>query len=252
MGLFGKKETCCVCGKDVGFNKSKTAEGWLCPDCYKHCGYKIGDSSHLKTVAEIKEDMKAADANLELLKDFRPTKQVGFFIEFDEKKRQWLIPDGFMGKKLKAWVYSFDDIIEYELIENGASVTKGGIGRAVVGGLLFGGVGAVVGGVTGKKTNTVVNSMQIKITVNNFSSSAVTVDLISTQTKVDSGTYKNACKYAQEILSTLALIVKQNESKVTAATPQDSSDEDSIFCNKCGKKMPGDSVFCSKCGTKIA
>ena len=34
---------------------------------------------------------------------------------------------------------------------DGTSVVKGGLGRAVVGGFMFGGVGAVVGGITGGK-----------------------------------------------------------------------------------------------------
>lgn len=43
-------------------------------------------------------------------------------------------------------IYSHSDVIEYELLENGETVTKGGIGRALAEGVLFGGVGAVVGG----------------------------------------------------------------------------------------------------------
>lgn len=55
------------------------------------------------------------------------------------------------GGKKNPKIYKYSDIVDYELLEDGESITKGGLGRAVVGGALFGGVGAVVGGVTGHK-----------------------------------------------------------------------------------------------------
>ncbi|EPZ54444.1 hypothetical protein H477_3583 [[Clostridium] sordellii ATCC 9714] len=51
-------------------------------------------------------------------------------------------------------MYNYKDIIEFELLEDGESITKGGLGRAVAGGVLLGGVGAIVGGVTGIEKQT--------------------------------------------------------------------------------------------------
>lgn len=141
--------------------------------------------------------------------NFNPTKTIGRYIQFDEINRLFLISDGIFKKKNS--IYSFDDIVEYELLVDGATVTKGGLGRAVVGGALFGGVGAIVGGVTGgKKATAMTNKMQIKITVNNFQQPSVYITLIFAPTKTDSYVYKNAYKTAQEILSTFSLIQRQN------------------------------------------
>lgn len=115
------------------------------------------------------------------------------YFEVDEGKKLWLIPDGFVGGKKNPIIYKFSDAVEFELIEDGNSITKGGIGRAVAGGLLFGGVGAIVGGVTGKrKTKSTVNKLQVKITVNSISEPIRYINLIASEVKKKSLTYKTA------------------------------------------------------------
>lgn len=94
---------------------------------------------------------------------FSTTNCVGQFLEIDEKNKLWRLPLSY-----RKTVFSYADILEYEVIKNGISVTKGGLGRAVTGGALFGVAGAVVGGVTGKrKTTTKVTEHKIKITLKN-------------------------------------------------------------------------------------
>lgn len=81
--------------------------------------------------------------------------------------------------------------MDYELLEDGNTLTKGGLGRAVAGGLLFGGVGAVVGGVTGKKHGkSTCSQLQIKITVNNVSEPTEYITFISSEIKKDGMIYK--------------------------------------------------------------
>ena len=61
--------------------------------------------------------------------------------------------DGFL-KERKNNIYSFRDIDYYEVQENETilhSSTKGGLGSSIAGGLLFGGVGAIVGSNIGKR-----------------------------------------------------------------------------------------------------
>ena len=47
--------------------------------------------------------------------------------------------------------FNFSDLMSYELIEDDSVVTSGGVGQALIGGALFGGFGAVAGGITGKR-----------------------------------------------------------------------------------------------------
>lgn len=214
MGFFDLKAICSICKKEVGLNRYKTADGWICPYCSKLCGYNLSTPTRTKTKTDILADIQAMNTQKEELLKFNTTKKIGNYIEFDEENRQWLVPDGFFGNKKNPHIYSFDDIAEYELLENGDSITKGGLGRAITGGILLGGVGAIVGGMTGvKKSKSVINSLKIKITVNDFQNPAVFINFITSQTKADSFIYKTNYKMAQQILSTLALIQKDNEER---------------------------------------
>lgn len=140
------------------------------------------------------------------------TKDFGAYIKFDEINRKWFVPDGFFGGVKNPIIYSFDDIIAFELLEDGNSITKGGTGRAIAGGLLFGGVGAIVGGSTGKrKTKSTCIKLQIKITVNSMSMPAVYINLIAGETKTDGFIYKAAYSSAQNILSVLQVICENNK-----------------------------------------
>lgn len=115
---------------------------------------------------------------------------------------------GMGGKKVGAneW-HEFSDLISYELIEDDSVVTTGGVGQALVGGALFGGLGAVAGGITGKRTQKKkVESLHIKVTLNSFKNSCVLIPLITKPTKTNSKEYKNAFEDAHKILSILDVI----------------------------------------------
>lgn len=212
MGLFSKKETCSICNKEQ--TKLKISNGYICSNCLRSTGLKLPLPSPLKTytIDDINNLILSNKRNKELIETFNATKKIGTYIEFDDNNKKWLIPDGFNGKKKNPKVYNYKDIIEFELLEDGDSITKGGLGRAIAGGVLLGGVGAVVGGVTGKKkTKSIVNSLQIKITLNDINNPTIYIPLIHSKTKTSSFIYKTSYKFAQEILSTLSVITENSE-----------------------------------------
>lgn len=74
----------------------------------------------------------------------------------------------------KIHVLRYSDIVSISYEENGSDVFNKSLGGAVVGGLLFGGVGAIVGGNTAKaKQNKEVRNMSIKILLKSTSDSAI-------------------------------------------------------------------------------
>lgn len=215
MGFFSLKAICAVCNKEVGLNRFQIAnKEWVCAECFKKCGFKLTNMPPIRkmTVADIKEAMNVHAAKLEELNSFTPTKKIGGYIEFDDNQMKWLVPDGFWGGKKNPKIYNYSDIVDFELLEDGESITKGGLGRAIAGEVLFGGIGAVVGGVTGsKKTKSVCTSLKIKITVNDIENPVVYVTFLSTENKKDGILYKTAYKSAQECLSVLQLICNKQE-----------------------------------------
>lgn len=115
-------------------------------------------------------------------------------------------------------IYSFSDIIEFELMEDDAQVTKGGTGKAfgvgIATGVLInpvvGGLGAIAGGVTGKRTTKkVVDSLVFRITVNDLDNPCLLIPIITEPTKTKSKEYQQAFEVAQKTLSILNVMVSK-------------------------------------------
>lgn len=106
-------------------------------------------------------------------------------------------------------IFDFKDIIECEIIEDSNTILKGGVGRAVVGGAIAGGVGAIVGANTRDSKN-VINNLQIRIVTKDITNALYTIDLITTETKKENMLYKNSMKFANSIYATLQSIMNEN------------------------------------------
>ena len=83
--------------------------------------------------------------------------------------------------------------------------------RAIVGGILFGGVGAIVGSNTGEKT---INSLSIVIYLNKISDPMIEIVITSSNTsniKTDGIIYKNQINFARKMDATIRAIIANNE-----------------------------------------
>lgn len=157
---------------------------------------------------------------------FTPTKIIGKLLEVDENAHKWRIPS----TKTTSIIYDYNDIVSFELIEDGETITKGGFGGAVAGGLLFGGIGAIVGSNTGTKA--VCNFMSIKIVLNNLQNPNTYIYVIQNQIKRNSMIYKTLLSGAQECLSVLQLMCnKQSHSNNILKNETSSADEIMKFKN---------------------
>lgn len=104
-------------------------------------------------------------------------------------------------------VYNFADLNSFELMEDDSQITSGGVGQALVGGLLFEGAGLIAGGITGeRKTKKVVESMFIKLHINDFKNPLIMIPLITERTKISSKEYKEAFNLANQLIAMLDLI----------------------------------------------
>jgi hypothetical protein len=218
------KGYCCACGTKLGIKGVMLKGGvYTCYDCVKASGHNpLTWMGNMKTSAEEFKQMIADNANqnksgakrigtntfnLRRDADFHVTKTVGNIVKLDEENRLWYAQDMF--GLHKSAIHSFDDILDFELLEDGDSVTKGGMAGATVGALAFGATGAIVGSITGKKTTKMnCTSMRIKVTLNDMSNPIEYIDLIRTNTSRNSSMYKTAMKQAQEILSLMQIICK--------------------------------------------
>ncbi|WP_431809148.1 SHOCT domain-containing protein [Brevibacillus agri] len=142
----------------------------------------------------------------------------GIAIDENAKKISFLYMD-------RAYTYSYKDILESEIIEDGISVTKTSrgsqIGGALLGAVLAGGVGAIVGGLSGeKKTLDKVKNVDLKVIVNdtknpihkiNFFKSIDPITYQETKDgeKKDSPKYKAAIENANHWQALISVLIRQ-------------------------------------------
>ncbi|MBQ6884894.1 MAG: SHOCT domain-containing protein [Clostridia bacterium] len=213
------KIPCAVCGKQLGLlsPKAKISDGAICAVCLQSAGISSLSNATSYNQQTIKEYILTRQA---LVKSYNATKTYGGYIEIDEDNKLF---------KLSGDLFEFSNLLSFELLEDGTTVTKGGLGRAVAGGLLFGGVGAIVGGVTGsKKAKNICNSMKLRVSLKNAHTDVVYITLISSETKTNGFMYKMAQDSAQKVITALEFINDINQSTAhyqTTPTQQSSADE---------------------------
>lgn len=203
MGLFGKKEICCICNQNKGFKY--LTNGMICKTCMEKCGPFLA-SLNIKNSSpdKICEAISANAINQERAAIFKTTKSVPNYIEIDEVNKLLHIFQYFL---------SYDEIVDYELLQNGESISKGGLESAIIGGALLGGVGAIVGSNVGKKKITQeISEYRIKITTKNpFVTSLYIHFLTAGKVKSNSFLFKTYCNDANNVLSLLSLVTHEVE-----------------------------------------
>ena len=201
---------CAICGTKLGLKKIMIkGRNYLCYDCVKAAGHHpMTWTGNMKTsLGEIREAIDGSNVIL-VNAEMTITQSVGNVFMVDEINHLWRTQDQFGLHKSK--IYRFEDIIDYELLEDGDTQIKGGLGSALAGGLTFGSVGAVVGATIGKKKITPnCSSMSIKITLNNMNHSVENINLLQMKVSKKAAAYNKAFEQAQEILSLLKLMTKQ-------------------------------------------
>jgi len=130
---------------------------------------------------------------------FKVTKRIGSIL-IDEKNKKWAVCNS------KNGIHNFSDIVSVEIKENGQKYkAQHGIIRAVVGGTVFGAVGALAGASTAHRAQT-ISHLSVDIYLNNFDCPIETIPLISSTTKTDSFLYKSAYENIQKMAATLTVM----------------------------------------------
>lgn len=210
-----KNNDCILCGKKVGLmTRIALADGYLCPACLGKIieGYGNEVSTVLKSTSilqlrgfaeRIQNEMKEKQHERE---SFTPTKIANKRVLIDETNN--LVK---LAPKLRNFtkykdddfeIYRYDQIVNYELIEDGGNVASGGIGRAILGGLAFGESGAIVGAATAKKSST-CKVLQIRISIAGELRTSLVMDFMPMETKKSDLIYRDAFKEAQSTLAAL-------------------------------------------------
>ena len=213
---------CACCGREMGIFIGKVQvkdKEYLCNSCWEKAGFNtwgdiVAGKHDMYTSKDIIEMIKEKKDHDLSIKDFVVTSDICPSAKFNDITRQMILADHVFvyvtsnpqSKRPENYtLFSYDQIVSYELLENGESVASGGVGRAAIGGILFGSTGAIVGAST-RSYKSVCDELKIKVTVKNYKEPAFYIPLIVFQTDKSSSDYKEKMKMAQNILSKLQLI----------------------------------------------
>lgn len=221
-----KQKMCPICNEKLTFLK-QTLEGNI-RICEKHFGEAGINLTEILSRVDNKFTVEEIKKRIELLKEakeeadgFVATKVIGKAVAFDDENKQVIV-----SPNKHARIYDYDHISTFELLEDGETVTSGGLGRALAGGVLFGGAGAIVGGVTGKKKGKDrINSLKIKLSLKDVNHAVDYIDFLDFKTKRGSLLYNEAFNNAQECLSVLQFICDQQEALTETKTSKSAPDE---------------------------
>lgn len=165
---------------------------------------------------------KSMESRLKSIPNFTVTQQVmgcdgntGIALD-EQRKKLCLISSRAPG--ISERLVSYRDICSVELFEDGSSITKTSrssqIGGALVGGLVLGGVGAIIGGLSGKtKTSTKVKRIDLRLVVNDTASPLHDVSFMDLESKKDSIIYKQAISQARRWHGVIEVLIKRADAE---------------------------------------
>lgn len=202
MGVFGGKTLCPLCGKPIsGLSKTKLADTVICKECRGRCTQYLS-LPESRSLSDISRNIQDNAQNKQLYSIFNPQSS-GYNLFVDFVNKLWCAAGPGVVKRHEAYIFEFSDIIDYSFLEDGKSISKSGVGSAITGGLLFGGIGMVAGGLMGHKTKETISKMSVVISVKNDWVSKVEIPIVSTTIKKGSSTYNFAKKGLEHIIEIL-------------------------------------------------
>lgn len=141
----------------------------------------------------------------------------------------------FLDRQQNPFVYDYSKILQSEIIVDGETILKqsttGTIGRSILGGVLSGGVGAIIGGTTGTKTQTQnISSIDLKVIINDTKTPVFKINFLNLKTKKGSFIYKKAYGEVENWHGILSGLIRQGntESENTKKEPENISVADEI------------------------
>lgn len=179
-------------------------------------------------IPESKKQQEASHNHWELLNKngFKVSKYVTndnyphiFSIFIDLNNRKWSYYD--YTKKISK-IYKFEDLLDYEIVENGQSIIQGKTANTLIGGLLGGGLGALAGASGSRRIDNVCNKLEIKLIINDVTIPSIQLVLLDNETDKASAKYKARYDKAIEFEAVLKIIMSNaHENNILVQTNND-------------------------------
>lgn len=184
--------------------------------------FVIGVGIGIFQAVAVSNKKKAMEDKLESLPNFSPTQKImgnngdtGLAIDEDRKKIV-LIKNGPTNVALKPITYR--DVLSSEIFVDGETVTKTSrasqLGGALIGGLALGGVGAIIGGLSGKtRSSEKVKRVDLRVTVNDTKNPLHDINFMDVEGKKDGLIYQSAMEQARHWHGLIAVLIKMADNE---------------------------------------
>ncbi len=180
---------CPICGKKFGMlSKAKASDGNICSECAR-----ISSSHEFYSIETLIDFWRINDERRKL---FTQTQKISKVLSIDAEHKLFLF--GKSRKIKRPVVYQFNEVKGYEKETMGQKTVtkkKRGIGRALVGGAIAGGVGALVGVNTSKEVSKTVGG----------------IDVLKVYIENHAGKSQHILSSSKRILSFLDICLMENE-----------------------------------------
>ena len=107
-------------------------------------------------------------------------------------------------------VLKFEQILDFEIFENGNSVVSSKTGSAIVGGLLFGGLGAIAGASGSRIISDNCKTLKLNIYTTDVANSVITLDLLDRGIEKNSAEYENIKDTINKMIGFLKIARESN------------------------------------------
>ena len=109
---------------------------------------------------------------------------------------------------------SYKDLLSSEVFEDGATITKtmrgSQIAGALIGNIAFGGVGAIIGGLSGKTKSTgTVSKIDLRLTINDTKQPIFDITFLNKETEKDKPIYQQALQTARQCHGLVEVLIKR-------------------------------------------
>ncbi|MBS3955339.1 MAG: SHOCT domain-containing protein [Methylomicrobium sp.] len=178
----------------------------------------LGGISGFPHVGAISKKRKAMKIYLLEVPDFSVTQKVigadgTTGLAIDEQQKKVCLIDH-RQQNISCRVVSYESLLSSELFEDGSTVTKtvrsSQIGGALIGGVALGGVGAIIGGLSGKtNTSGKVKRIDLRLIVNDTQNPLHDVNFLNFEMNQDSPNYQSAMKTARHWHGLIEVLIKR-------------------------------------------
>ena len=213
--------SCIRCKKEIGFlEKWKCKDGIFCYDCIKNLPKKIRYNLNMYSVDQITNMIEHPEQYSEEKLIPKKIKFINSMVIFDPVNQEFFMESaGFFHSK----TVPYSSVLSYEYKEDGK--TKGAYGKmlgaAALGGIFFGGAGAIVGALTQKRGEKYrVKSMEIEIKYQQaeqqevFHMKVLNPLLCTVPIYSDDAWYEDLLKAAEDVMKILDKIIQDNHPEI--------------------------------------